>query len=78
MKRVICDNAACRKEEAPDSYGLSPKGWVKVEVRGSVKEFGLDFCSKPCAIKYLGGTVPEEQPAVSDAEHAPVHVGGTL
>lgn len=76
MKRVICDNTACRKEEAPDSYGLSPNGWVAVGVRGSVKEFGLDFCSKPCAIKALGGVVPEESPAASDAERHDVKVGG--
>lgn len=60
MKRVICDQ--CRKEEEPDHYGLAPKGWFTVDVRGDLRA-SRDLCSKACLVAAFGGVL-----AVSDLE----------
>lgn len=74
MKRVICDYEPCRKEVAPDSYGLSPEGWLSMSKRGT-SYVAKDYCSEACTIKDLGGTVPVEQPAASDSELPVVKAG---
>jgi len=54
MKRVICDH--CKKEEAPDPYGLAPKGWYSVDERGTYAA-NKDFCSVPCVVAAFSGSI---------------------
>lgn len=67
MKRVICDQ--CRKEEPPDHYGLAPKGWFTVDVRGDYKP-SKDYCSVACVVAAFAPLVPDEVDEVDVAQSA--------
>jgi hypothetical protein len=67
MKRVICNQ--CRAEAAPDTFGVAPKGWVVVSVRGDYSENGnADYCSKACAVAALSTEPPAVAPTPAATE----------
>lgn len=64
MRRVICDQ--CRKEEAPDPYGLAPKGWWSVDERGTYTAT-KDYCSEKCLVHAHGGVPVITEPVQTEA-----------
>lgn len=62
-RRAICDG--CGKDEGLRQTGDTPEAWLVVRTSNFSAQH--DYCSKACAIKGLGGTVPEASlPSESD------------
>ncbi len=61
MKRVICDQ--CRKEVEPTPYGLSPEGWVRIQVQDKKFTEPLDLCGLQCALVKISDMEAEDTKA---------------
>lgn len=65
MRRVICNQ--CKKESAPDAYGLAPSGWIQRRVMGVFGEKGeADLCSPECEIALVREQALANAPATTE------------